>query len=109
MSVFANLKVGGSTAIDLTDDGLRSGISDIVEPCFDGDFRCSFRDISKAEKIGIGGRVDPNGRFQLGGDAGRLRRVETWAWDFQDAAELEIVADDLSEKGRVGFGGVGAG
>ena len=38
-----------------------------------------------------------------------MRRIEAGAGEFEDAAELEIIADDLSEEGRVRFGGIGAG
>jgi len=38
----------------------------------------------------------------------RLRRIEAGADEIKDAAELEIVADDLSEKSGMIFGGVRA-
>ena len=37
-----------------------------------------------------------------------MRRIETGADEIEDAAELEIVADDLSEECGMVFGGVGA-
>ena len=37
-----------------------------------------------------------------------MGRIEARTRDFQDAAELEVVADDLGEEGSVGFGEVGA-
>jgi len=37
-----------------------------------------------------------------------LRRIEAGARDFEDAAELEIVADDLGEEGSVGLGSIRA-
>ncbi len=109
MSEFADLKIGGSAAIDFADDGWRSGIADVVEPCFDSDFGGGLGDIAEAKVVGVGRRIDPDSGFQFSGDAGSLWRIEAGAGDLEDAGELEIVADDLGEKGRVGFRGVGTG
>jgi len=37
-----------------------------------------------------------------------LRRVEAGAGDFENAAELDVVTDDLGEKGSMGLGRIGA-
>jgi len=37
-----------------------------------------------------------------------LGRIKAGAGDLENAAELEIVTNDLGEEGGVGFGGVGA-
>ena len=50
---FADLRVGGSAAIDLADDGLRGGITHVVHPGEDGDFGGGFREIAEGEEIGV--------------------------------------------------------
>src|SRR6266436_9128366 len=108
MGELADLKIRGSAAIHLSDNGLRRWIANIIEPGLDGDFGGGFGEIAEAKKIGVCGRIDPDGRLQFGGDAGSLRRIETGARNFENAAELEVVTDDLGEERGVGFGGVGA-
>src|SRR5260370_17966420 len=108
MGKFADLKIGGSTAIDLSDDGLRRGVAEVIEPGFDGNLGVGFGEIAEAEEIGVGGWIDPDGGFQFGRAAGSLGRIEDGAGDFQNAAELEGAADDLGEEGGGGFGGVRA-
>ena len=108
MGELANLRIGGSAAINFANHGLRRRIADVIEPCFDGDFGGRLGEITKTQEICVCGGIDPNGRFQFGRYAGGLRRIETGASEFEDAAELEIVADNLSEKRSVGFRRIGA-
>src|SRR6267378_928634 len=106
MSEFPHLRIGRGTAIDFTDHGLRRRVAHVVEPGFDGDFRGGFGQIAEAYEICAGRRIGPDGVFQFGRHTRRLRRVETWTGQLEDAAELEIIANDLSEKGTVGLGRV---
>jgi hypothetical protein len=109
MGKFADLEIRGSATIDLANDCLRGGIADVVQPSLNRNFGIRFSEITKAEEIGVCRGIDPDSRLQFGGDGGSLRRVEAGAGDFENAGELEIVADDLGEEGGVGFGGVGTG
>jgi hypothetical protein len=109
MGEFADLKIRRSAAIYLADDRLRRGITDVVKPGFDGNFGGRLREIAEAEEIGVSGGINPDGRLQLGGDAGSLRRIEAGARNFENAGELKVVADNLGEEGSVGLGGVSAG
>ena len=108
MGEFSDLEVGGSAAIDLTDDGWRRRIADVVEPSLDGNFAVGFGEIAKAKEIGVGGGIDPNGGFEFGGHARGLRGIKAGAGKLKNAAILKIVANDLRKKGGVGLGGVRA-
>ena len=57
MGEFADLEIRGRAAINLSDDGLRSWIADVVEPSFDGDFRGGFGEIAKAKEIRDDGSI----------------------------------------------------
>ncbi len=57
------MEVSGCAAIDLSDDGLRRGIADVIEPSFDGNFGVGFGEIAEAKEIGVCGRIDPDRRF----------------------------------------------
>ncbi len=103
MGEFSHLRVGGSAAINLSYDGLRRRTAHVIQPGFDGDFGGGFGEITKAEEIGVCGRIDPDSGFQLGGHAGGLRRVEAGTRDLENAGELEIIAHNLSKEGSVGF------
>ncbi len=108
MGEFSHLEVGGRAAIDLPDDSLRRWIAHVIEPGFDGHFGGGFGEITEAKEIGICGRINPDRRFQFGGDAGGLRRIEAGAGELENAAKLEVIAHDLSEKGSVRFRSIGA-
>src|SRR6266478_1016598 len=108
MGEFADLKIRGSAAINFSDYGLRRGIADVVKPGFDGYFGRGFGEIAEAKEIGVCGGIDPDGGFHLGGDAGGLGRIEAGAGKLNYAAELEVIAHDLSEKGSVRFRRIGA-
>src|SRR5258707_3935860 len=95
MGKFADLKIGRSTAIDLSDDGLRRGVAEVIEPGFDGNLGVGFGEIAEAEEIGVGGWIDPDGGFQFGREAGSLVRIEAWAGDFRNAAELQVATEGL--------------
>src|SRR5712664_3983385 len=101
MGKFSDLEISGSATVDLANDCLRGGIADVIEPGFDGNFSVGFGEIAEAQEIGVGGGINPDGWFQFGRDARDLGRVEAGAGDFENAGELEVVADDLGEKGRV--------
>src|SRR5260370_41511212 len=103
MGKFADLKIGRSTAIDLSDDGLRRGVAEVIEPGFDGNLGVGFGEIAEAEEIGVGGWIDPDGGVQFGREAGRLGRIEAGGGDFKNAGGLEVAAVDLGEEGGGGF------
>ena len=105
---FANLKIRGSAAIDLSDDRLSRGIAHVIEPCFDGHFGCGFGEIAEGEEIGVGGRIDPDRGFQFGRDARCLRWIEARTRNLENAGELEIVTHDLGKKGSMRFRCLGA-
>src|SRR5277367_1047074 len=105
---FADLLVGGSAAIDFADDGLGGGIVDVVEPGLDGDFGGGFGDVAEGDVAGFDVRVGPSGVLKFGRLGERLRGIEAGADKFDDAAEGEVVADDLGELLGVRLGGVGA-
>src|SRR5260370_38138642 len=56
---FSDREVGGSDAIDLSDDGWRGRIAEVVEPSLDGNFAVGFVQIAKAKEIGVRGGIDP--------------------------------------------------
>src|SRR5207249_11974232 len=103
---FSELKLGGSAAIDFSNDCRRRRIADVIEPGFDGNFGGGLGEIAEAKEIGVGGGIHPNGWFQFGGHGGGLRGIKTGACKFKDAAVFEIVANDLGKKGGVGLGGI---
>ena len=54
--------------------------------------------------LALAGAIGPGEIAQLGRLRRSLRRIKTRADQFEDAAELEIVADDLSEQGGMILG-----
>ena len=63
MGEFSDLEVGGSAAIDLSDNGLRSGIAEVVEPSLNGNFGVGFGEIAEAKEIGACWGINPGRRF----------------------------------------------
>ncbi|GAC1628231.1 MAG: hypothetical protein NVS9B13_25810 [Candidatus Acidiferrum sp.] len=108
MGEFADLRVGGSTAIDLGDDGLGGRVANVEKPGLDGDFS-GFGEISKGDHVGVHWGIGPSEIAKLRGNAGRLLRIKAGADEFDDATKLQIVSNDLSEESGVRLGGVGAG
>src|SRR5260370_42599023 len=106
MGEFADLKIRGSAAVHLSDDRLRGGIAEVIEPGFDGHFGGGFGEIAEAEEIGVRGGINPDGRLQFGGGGGGLRGVEGWEGGVDNAAQFEEAADCLSEGGGGWVGGV---
>src|SRR5580692_7834957 len=109
MSEFANLGIGGSTAINFGDDGLSGGIVDIVEPGLNSDFGRGFREITEGHVVGFDLRISPSGVLEFGRLTERLRGVETGTDEVEDAAEGEIIANDLGKLVGVSLSIVGAG
>src|SRR5882762_7987521 len=103
---FANLRVGGRAAVDLADDGLIGGAADVVEPGGDDDFGGGFGEITEGDEVGVDLRGGPIGIVQLGGLGGNLGGVEAGADEIHDAAELQVVPDDLGEELRMWLGGI---
>src|SRR5712675_898496 len=106
---FANLRVSGRAAVDFADDGLIGGAADVVEPSGDDDFGGGFGEITEGDEVGIDLGGGPIGIVQLGGLGGNLGGIEAGADEIHDAAELQVVADDLGEELRMWLGGVLAG
>src|SRR5947209_10515249 len=104
MREFADLRVGGCTAVDLADHGLSGAAVDVVEPGLNFDFGGGFGEITEGNHVRIDLRIFPFGVFQFTGNRGDLLRIETRAYQFEDAAESEIVANDLRESERMRFG-----
>src|SRR5438270_3542929 len=107
--VFANLQVCWAAAINYADDRLRRRIANVEQPSLNGDFGRRLGQIAEADVIGVGGLRDPSGSFQFRWDGRHFRRIEARAGEIEDAAELQVVADDLGEERGVRFCGVGAG
>src|SRR5207302_10684200 len=103
VGVLADLQVGGSAAIDLADDRRRRGIAQVKKPGLDGDLGRGLGQIAKADVAGVGGLLDPSRSFQLRWDRGRSRRVEAGAGELDDAADLQVITDDVGEEGSMRF------
>jgi len=54
----------------------------------------------------VGGSIHIAG-FSSAGDW-ELEEGRSWGWDFENATELDVVTDDLGEKGSMGLGRIGA-
>src|SRR5260370_29461710 len=102
----ADLRVGGRAPVDLTNHGLRRRAADVVEPGGDYDLAGGFGKVAEGDEVGVDLRCGPVGIAELGRNRGDLRGIEAGADEIDYAAELQVVADDLGEELRAGFGGV---
>jgi len=106
---FADLCVRGIAPVDLADNGLGRRIADVKHPGGNGDFGRGFREIAEGYEIGVDGHVGPREIAKFGGLGRRLRGIKAGRDEVENAGEGKIVADDLSEKRRVGLGRVRTG
>src|SRR5256885_14302242 len=104
MSELANLGVGGSTAIDLANNRLARRAAHIIKPGGNHDFGGRLDKIAKGHKIGVELRRGPVFILQFGGLRRSLRRIEARADQVQNAAELQVVANNLRKELRMRFG-----
>ena len=98
VSEFANLRVSGRAAVDLTDDGLIGGAADVIEPAGDYNFTGGLGEIAESYEIGVDLRRGPVGIAKLSRNRGHLHGIEAGTDEFNDAAELQVVADNLGEE-----------
>ena len=87
VSEFADLRFGGSAAIDLADDSLAGGAADVVHPSEDGDFGGSFGEIAEGEEIGVDGGLGPIEHLEFTGLGRRFGRIKVWAGKIENAGE----------------------
>jgi hypothetical protein len=104
VSEAAHLSVGGRATIDLGDQRLRGRIANVEEPGLDGDFRRRFSEVAEGHHVGVGGRISPSEIAQFGRLRRRLRRIKTGADQFENAAELQVIAHDLRKQGGMILG-----
>ena len=108
MGEFADLLIRRRASIDFADDGLAGGSSDVIEPGLDGNFGSGFGEIAEGDVVSVDLGVGPRGALEFAWLRGSLGGIETRADEIEDAAEREIVADDLGELLRMDFGVVRA-
>src|SRR5215469_616041 len=106
-SEFAHLCVGGITAIDLAHDGFGGGAANIEHPSEDGNFGGSFGEIPEGQEIRVDGILSPVEHAEFPGLGRSVGRIEAGTGEVDNAGEGQVVADTVSEKAGVGFGGVG--
>ena len=66
VSEAADLRVGGSAAIDLGDNRLSGGIANVEEPGLDGYFGGGFGEIAEGDHAGVGWSIGPSEIAQFG-------------------------------------------
>jgi len=101
---FADLRVGGSAAIDFANDGFAGGAADVVHPGGDGDLGGGFGEIAEGEIVAVERRLGPIEHLQFAGLRGDGGGIEAGGDEFENAGEGEVVANGLREEGGVGFG-----
>jgi hypothetical protein len=108
MGEFADLRVGGSASIELSDDGFVGGAANVKHPGGDGDFGWRFGEIAEGDEVGVEGRIGPGEFLEFVGSGGNLGGIKAGRDEFDDAGEREVVADGLGKESGMSFGVVGA-
>src|SRR2546423_8070307 len=104
MSELANLGVGGSAAINLANNRLARRAAHIIKPGGNHNFGGRLDQIAKGHKIGVELRRGPVFILQFGGLRRSLRRIKAGADEVKNAAELQVVANNLRKELRMRFG-----
>src|SRR5665213_3148306 len=98
-SEFAGCRRGRRTVIHAADNGGRSRIANVIEPCRHGKVGTRDREIPKGQKLRGDGRAAPGSPVQFAGNAGHLRRVETLACQVDNTAEVEVATHYIGKQG----------
>src|SRR3990172_9092664 len=98
MSELAHLRLADHAAVDAPDDGRRGRVAHVLKPGLDREVVAFRGQITEREKLGRGRRLRPDRAVQFGRQRRNLQGIEAPADQFQDAAEVEVVAHDVAEQ-----------
>src|ERR1700733_4191533 len=97
MSEKAHLRVGDFATINFGDHRRGGSVFHVIEPGLDGETIPAGVYISEAQKLRGGWRICPCLRLKFTWLAGNLQRIHAGADEIDDAAEVQIRADDVTE------------
>ena len=100
VSEAAELRVADLAAIALAEHLWRARVAHVVQPRFDGQVIAAGTQVAEREQVRRRGRIVPRLVLELRGHARRLERIEALADQLENAAVVEVGAQNLAEQIR---------